>query len=335
MKRKLAVSAALAFLLCNVLGQAQVAPATIVAVKTPGGTVNAVAKFTAKNIIANSAISESGGNVTVPGNITAGQGVSGLNVNATDTVSGGNGIFQSSLLAETINATGNLFAGGGVTAATANITGNILAGSIGTAGAGSFGSIVETGNISGAQGSFNGFAATGLFVTNNNNNATLELTNDAAASGSNFTEAQFNSTRATFFTDTKGDTTAIGTKSAAVPLADGSMAKVFSVEAPEVLFEDYGSGQLSGGIASVSVEGKFAQTVNLSKGYYVFFTPKGDCKGLYVTNETDTGFEVRDMSGGASSVPFDYHIVAYRNGYENVRLPAALMPKTRAAVPSK
>ena len=87
MKRKLAVSAALAFLLCNVLGQAQVAPATIVAVKTPGGTVNAVAKFTAKNIIANSAISESGGNVTVPGNITARQGMSGLNMNATDTVS--------------------------------------------------------------------------------------------------------------------------------------------------------------------------------------------------------------------------------------------------------
>ena len=86
-----------------------------------------------------------------------------------------------------------------------------------------------------------------------------------------------------------------------MPLTNGSMVKVFSVEAPEVLFEDYGSGQLNGGIASVSVEEKFAQTVNLSKGYYVFFTPKGDCKGLYVTNETGTGFEVREMSGGASS----------------------------------
>jgi hypothetical protein len=63
MKRKLTLSAALAFLLCSVLGHAQEAPAKKnVAVETPGGKVSAVAKFTATNIIGNSAISETGGN---------------------------------------------------------------------------------------------------------------------------------------------------------------------------------------------------------------------------------------------------------------------------------
>jgi hypothetical protein len=49
-------------------------------------------------------------------------------------------------------------------------------------------------------------------------------------------------------------------------------------------------------------------------------TPKGDCKGLYVSNESADSFEVHELGGGTSSVAFDYRIVAKRNGYENVRL---------------
>jgi hypothetical protein len=54
--------------------------------------------------------------------------------------------------------------------------------------------------------------------------------------------------------------------------------------------------------------------------YHVFLTPKGDCKGLYVTDETATSFVVRELGGGTSSIAFDYRIMAKRRGYEGIRL---------------
>jgi hypothetical protein len=46
----------------------------------------------------------------------------------------------------------------------------------------------------------------------------------------------------------------------------------------------------------------------------------GDCRGLYVTNETTDGFEVRELGGGTANIAFDYRIVARRKGYETIRL---------------
>jgi hypothetical protein len=79
----------------------------------------------------------------------------------------------------------------------------------------------------------------------------------------------------------------------------------------------------------VRLDAKFGQTANLSKNYHVFVTPKGDCKGLFVANETKDGFEVRELGGGQSSIDFDYRIVAHRNGYEAMRLPVAKVPSAR------
>jgi hypothetical protein len=73
-------------------------------------------------------------------------------------------------------------------------------------------------------------------------------------------------------------------------------------------------------VARVQLETTFAQTVNVGAGYHVFVTPKGDCKGLYVTNEGPGGFEVHELGSGQSSIAFDYRIVARRRGYENLRL---------------
>jgi len=167
-----------------------------------------------------------------------------------------------------------------------------------------------------------------LGASNNSNLQTLDLTNNATPSNSNFTEAQFDRNgKATFFTDTLGDTTATGVKHAVVPLQNRQMVDVTSMESPEVWFEDFGSSQLGGGITTVSIDASFSQIVTPSAGYHVFVTPKGDCKGLFVTNETESSFEVRELNGGQSSVDFDYRIVAHRKGYEKVRLPIAKMPK--------
>ena len=92
------------------------------------------------------------------------------------------------------------------------------------------------------------------------------------------------------------------------------------MEAPENWFEDIGSARLANGSGVVQLESTFSQTVNTGVEYHVFLTPKGDCKGLYVTNETANSFEVRELGGGTASISFAYRIVARRKGYETIRL---------------
>jgi hypothetical protein len=121
--------------------------------------------------------------------------------------------------------------------------------------------------------------------------------------------------------DVSGNLGCTGSKSAVVPV-DGGTRKValYAVEAPENWFEDFGSAHLSHGSATVSLESTFEQTVNTGLEYHVFLTPKGDCKGLYVTNETADSFEVRELGGGTADIAFDYRVIARRKGYETVRL---------------
>ncbi|MGC9946057.1 MAG: hypothetical protein ABSF64_06770 [Bryobacteraceae bacterium] len=95
---------------------------------------------------------------------------------------------------------------------------------------------------------------------------------------------------------------------------------LYAVQAPENWYEDAGSGQLHNGAAVVALDAAYAQTVNTGVEYHVFLTPKGDCKGLYVGNETSGGFEVHELGGGTSGIAFDYRIMARRKGFENIRL---------------
>ena len=112
-----------------------------------------------------------------------------------------------------------------------------------------------------------------------------------------------------------------GSKSAVVPVENGQkMVALYAVEAPENWFEDYGSERLENGAATVMLDSTYAQTVNTGMEYHVFLTPKGDCNGLYVVNETANSFEVRELKGGHSNITFDYRIIAKRNGYEQIRL---------------
>ncbi len=121
--------------------------------------------------------------------------------------------------------------------------------------------------------------------------------------------------------DPNGDILCTGSKNALVPV-DGGQRKVAlaAIESPKNWFEDFGSEQLSNGSSVISLEPEFAQTVNTEVEYHVFLTPKGDCKGLYVSHEGPRSFEVHELGGGTSSVRFDYRIVALRKDYENIRL---------------
>jgi hypothetical protein len=121
--------------------------------------------------------------------------------------------------------------------------------------------------------------------------------------------------------DVRGTLNCDGTVNAVVP-TDGGARKVslYAVQSPENWFEDFGSGSLSNGTATIALDPTFTQTVNTGAEYHVFLTPNGDSKGLYVSQKTATSFEVREQGGGTSSIAFDYRIVAKRSGYENVRL---------------
>jgi hypothetical protein len=117
----------------------------------------------------------------------------------------------------------------------------------------------------------------------------------------------------------QGDFTVTGHKSAVVPHPDGTHRRLYCVESPESWFEDFGSGKLAGGRAMVALDETFAKLVTC-KDYHVFLTPEGDCNGLYVHRKSGSGFEVRELRKGASSVGFSYRIVARRRDVKGKRL---------------
>lgn len=95
---------------------------------------------------------------------------------------------------------------------------------------------------------------------------------------------------------------------------------LYAVESPENWFEDFGTAELSNGVAWVPLDVSFAQAVNSAANYHVFLTANGDSNGLYVARKTAAGFEIREHGGGTSNVAFDYRIVARRRGYETIRM---------------
>jgi len=162
----------------------------------------------------------------------------------------------------------------------------------------------------------------GVFYNNGSDYITIYAENDAASSSSAPVLETFGGNFfGTCTINVSGDLTCNGSVGV-VESVDNDARKVetYAMQSSENWLEDFGSGQLSEGEARIDLDPTYAQTVNSAVAYHVFLTPKGDCKGLYVTNETAAGFEVREMGGGKSAVAFDYRIVAKRAGYENVRL---------------
>ena len=125
----------------------------------------------------------------------------------------------------------------------------------------------------------------------------------------------------------------IGTVSTIIKDLNGEDRTMFCPEATEVLFEDYGSGQLVNGSARIQLDEIYAAniTVNEKHPLRVFIQLEGDCNGVYVTNKTENSFEVKELSGGNSNVKFTYKVIgnradSYVNGqlsskYEDLRMP--------------
>ena len=87
-------------------------------------------------------------------------------------------------------------------------------------------------------------------------------------------------------------------------------------EAPEILFEDYGSGRLVAGRAHVEIDPRFTGTVLVDDKHplRVFIQLEDDenIVGVVVKNKSARGFDVVERMGGRSSAAFSWHIVANR-----------------------
>ena len=97
----------------------------------------------------------------------------------------------------------------------------------------------------------------------------------------------------------------------------GGTATAYAPASTSPTIEDNGTAQLVDGVAMVSLEPTFAQTIDLSRAYQVMLTPDGDTRGLYIASKGTSGFVVREVQGGHSSIAFDYHIYAPALGRAN------------------
>ncbi len=99
------------------------------------------------------------------------------------------------------------------------------------------------------------------------------------------------------------------TSATTVRTRSGQVADAFTSRNASPTIEDEGEAELVGGYARVTLNPTFAAAMS-DAHYLVFTTPRGDSHGVYVSNATASGFDVRENSGGRSTMAFDYRIVA-------------------------
>lgn len=219
--------------------------------------------------------------------------------------------------------------------------GNNLTGSILTLTTGS--GIAATGANYGVAG----FATTTV-NTNGNNTATA---NGVAGSAGGYFEVDAISVPQTWAYVGVRDNGAVnrkiigpGTVNTIVNDLQGNLVALSCPEAPENLFQDYGQAQLINGHAHVDIDPIFARNIVVSAAHplRVFVQLEGNCQGVYVENKTGTGFDVAELNGGTSNVPFSYTIVANRADetnpdgtiahYSAERFPAAPGPQAKTVL---
>ncbi|MGI8690623.1 MAG: hypothetical protein ACR2M3_18740 [Thermomicrobiales bacterium] len=115
-------------------------------------------------------------------------------------------------------------------------------------------------------------------------------------------------------------------KHGTIPHPDGTKRLMYSMEAPESWTEDFGTGQLAGGKATVALDPDFAAVIHADT-YHVFLTPETDTRGLYIVAKGATGFTVREQQGGTSTGAFSWRVVAKPNvGRQVERMPEYHLP---------
>ncbi|MDI1477382.1 hypothetical protein [Polyangium sp. y55x31] len=91
---------------------------------------------------------------------------------------------------------------------------------------------------------------------------------------------------------------------------------LYAPEAPEVLFEDYGEARLKNGVAHVELDPIFTANVQVDERHplrvFIQLEENEQTRGVVVKNKTATGFDVVELGGGTSNMPFQWHVVCNR-----------------------
>ncbi len=107
-----------------------------------------------------------------------------------------------------------------------------------------------------------------------------------------------------------------GTGAVATVVKDlnGNNVTLYCPETPEILFQDYGQSKLIKGKVHITLDPILAKNIIINEKHplRVYVQLEGNCKGVYVSNKTTTGFDVVELDGGVSNTPFQYTIICNR-----------------------
>lgn len=106
----------------------------------------------------------------------------------------------------------------------------------------------------------------------------------------------------------------LGAVSTLVKDLNGDLRVMACPESPEVLFQDFGRGQLSNGKCHITLDPIFSKNIKVDSSHplNVIIQLRGNCSGVYVTNESQSGFDVIELMGGTSNAEFTYFVSAVR-----------------------
>jgi len=115
---------------------------------------------------------------------------------------------------------------------------------------------------------------------------------------------------------------ATGSKSSVVQTSRGE-ERLYAIETPDVEFMASGRASLVNGEAQVGFERLFQEAISSDIPLKIILTPKGGWSGLYVTDQSFSGFSV--MTGaGEENIEFDWLAIGRRKGYEQRTMVPAL-----------
>jgi hypothetical protein len=106
------------------------------------------------------------------------------------------------------------------------------------------------------------------------------------------------------------------------PNNSGRHVLSYASQSASATIEDVGTARMYDGVANVQINPDFASVMD-HRWYYVFLTPLGDTRGLYVSVKKPSEFQVRETEHGRDALAFDYRIVAHPLGASSDRLPTA------------
>lgn len=96
---------------------------------------------------------------------------------------------------------------------------------------------------------------------------------------------------------------------------EGEKRVLFSPEAPEILFQDFGVGKLVNGEVYIKIDDILKNNIFVDEKHplKVFIQLEGDCNGVFVTDKSSNGFRVKELRNGSSNISFSWQLVANRS----------------------